>query len=61
LVPKQELLRYFFLVKEGTKDVQLTYNDRNLMNVLTKQVNQRDYEEEKSRVGLLDLIGKDRM
>jgi hypothetical protein len=47
--------------KEGTKAVQLTYDDRNMMNVLTKQINNCKLEDEKQKVGFLDLVGKDRL
>lgn len=49
------------LAKEGTKAIQLSYDDRNMMNVLTKLVHNYKFEEEKSKVGFLDLVGKDRL
>lgn len=55
------LARDFVKAKEGSKAVHLTYNDRNLMNVLTKQINSRKLEDEQAKVGFLDLIGKDRI
>lgn len=55
------LAREFVKAKEGSKAVQITYNDRNLMNVLTKQISSRKLEDEQAKVGFLDLIGKDRI
>jgi acyl-CoA-binding protein len=55
------LTREFVKAKEGTKALHLTYEDRNLMNVLMKQVHYRKFEQEKSKVGFLDLVGKDRL
>lgn len=56
-----KLAREFIKAKEGTKAVQLTYDDRNMMNVLTKQINNCKLEDEKQKVGFLDLVGKDRL
>ena len=51
----------FFLEKEG-KAIHLTYDDRNLMNVLPKQIFYGSYKEEADKnIGFLDLVGKDRM
>lgn len=55
------LTREFVKAKEGTKAIHLTYEDRNMMNVLMKQVHYRKFDEEKSKVGFLDLVGKDRL
>ena len=62
-VNKLQFFANFFnrLAKEGTKAVQLSYEDRNMMNVLNKQVHYCKFDEEKSKVGFLDLIGKDRL
>jgi len=56
-----KLAREFVKAKEGSKALQLTYNDRNMMNVLTKQINNCKFEEESQKVGFLDLVGKDRL
>jgi hypothetical protein len=56
-----KMARDFVKEKEGSKAVQITYDDRNLMNVLTKIISSRNFEEEQSKVGFLDLVGKDRM
>lgn len=51
----------FFLAKEGTKAINLSYEDRNMINVLSKQVYFGKFDETKIKVGFLDLVGKDRM
>lgn len=56
-----KMARDFVKDKEGSKAIQLSYDDRNRMNVLTKQINARSLDEEQSKVGFLDLVGKDRM
>lgn len=56
-----KMARDFVKDKEGSKAIQLSYDDRNLMNVLTKQINSRSLDEEQSKVGFLDLVGKDRI
>lgn len=55
------MARDFVKEKEGSKAIQLSYDDRNLMNVLTKQICSRSLDEEQSKVGFLDLVGKDRI
>lgn len=55
------LAREFVRDKEGSKAVILSYNDRNLMNVLSKQINSKKLEDEQNKVGFLDLVGKDRI
>lgn len=55
------LTREFVKTKEGTKAVQLSYHDRNMLNVLTKQVRYSKFSDEKNKVGFLDLVGQDRM
>ena len=56
------LIIYIFnKAKEGTKAIHLSYEDRNMMNVLNKQVHYCKFDEEKSKVGFLDLVGKDRL
>ena len=54
-------INLYILAKEGTKALQLTYDDRNMMNVLTKQIKNCKLEEESKKVGFLDLVGKDRL
>ena len=40
----------------------LTYDDRNMINVLTKQIKYLKFDPEKmGKVGFLDLVGKDRL
>lgn len=56
-----KLAREFVKSKGGSKAVQISYNDRNLMNVLAKIVNNYKFEDEKNKVGILDMVGKDRV
>lgn len=56
-----KLAREFVKAKEGTRALQLTYDDRNMMNVLSKQIKNCKLEEESKKVGFLDLVGKDRL
>ena len=51
----------FLTAKEGTKAIVLSYNDRNMLNVLTKQVHYSKYSADKCKVGFLDLVGQDRV
>ncbi len=51
----------FCLAKDGTKAVQLSYDDRNLMFALIKQIKHKKFDEEQSKIGFLDLVGKDRL
>jgi hypothetical protein len=39
----------------------MSYDDRNMMNVLCKQVKYCKFDPSKSQVGFLDLVGKDRL
>jgi hypothetical protein len=55
------LAREFVKAKEGTRAIQMSYDERNMMNVLTKQVHYGKLQEEKANVGFLDLVGKDRL
>jgi hypothetical protein len=41
--------------------VQISYNDRNMMNVLAKIVNNYKLDDERNKVGILDMVGKDRV
>jgi hypothetical protein len=49
------------IAKDGTKAIHLSYDDRNLLFVLNKQIKNFKYEEEKNKVGFLDLVGNDRL
>lgn len=55
------LAREFVKAKEGSKAIQLSYNDRNLLYVLTKQINSKKLDDEQNKIGFLDLVGKDRI
>jgi len=55
------LAKDFFKAKDGTKAIHLSYDDRNLLFVLNKQIKNFKYEEEKNKVGFLDLVGNDRL
>ncbi len=41
--------------------MQISYNDRNMMNVLAKIVNNYKLDDERNKVGILDMVGKDRV
>lgn len=55
------LAKDFVKAKDGTKAIHLSYDDRNMIHVLTKQIHSRKLEDEQNKVGFLDLIGKDRL
>lgn len=55
------MAREFAKAKEGSKAIVLSYNDRNMLNVLTKQVHYSKYSADKCKVGFLDLVGQDRV
>ncbi len=50
-----------YLAKDGTKAIHMSYDDRNMMNVLCKQVKYCKFDPTKTQVGFLDLVGKDRL
>ncbi|CAF1001210.1 unnamed protein product [Brachionus calyciflorus] len=56
-----KLAREFLKAKEGTKALNLSYDDRNMINVLSKQAFYGKFDESKITVGFLDLVGKDRV
>lgn len=55
------LAREFVKAKDGGKAIQITYQDRNMMNALINQVHYGEYRDDKKQVGFLDLVGKDRL
>lgn len=55
------LAKEFVKAKDGTKALQISYDDRNMMNVLCKQVKHCKFNPDASQVGFLDLVGKDRL
>merc|ERR1712127_446728 len=57
-----DLAREFFRAKDGTKAAQMSYDERNMANVLCRQAKHGKYEPEVGQqVGFLDLVGKDRL
>lgn len=56
-----QVAKDFLKAKDGTKAVQMTYDDRNMIYVLMKQIKNKKLSDEESKVGFLDLVGKDRL
>lgn len=55
------LARHFVNSKDGSNDIQMSYDDRNMMNVLCKQAKYSKFDPDAIQVGFLDLIGQDRL